>query len=187
MNIEALTGKLAASGLNLLGCEPVVTTCPPEAASQASACGPEHGRVDEVIDLKRPDALRDVNAVWYRLATRFALFGERGEFLLFANLSDDDDDIDFGWLPVKLQESWNMAGSAEGTINGPSLDGLLTMSPHGDVIIEGTTYQGGMATVLAVPNPQRALPIRRFAENIMRSGNIPPEKAASIGAWLDRS
>jgi hypothetical protein len=90
MNIEAFTGKLAASGLILLDGEPVLTSCPPEAASQASACGPEHGRVDEVIDLKRPDALRDVNAAWYRLATRFGLFGERGEFLLFVNLSDDD-------------------------------------------------------------------------------------------------
>ncbi|MDX2818844.1 hypothetical protein PV410_41015 [Streptomyces sp. PA03-5A] len=185
MNIETLTDKLGASGLLVLDGEPLLTTCPPEAASQASACGPEHGRVDEVIDLKRRDGLRDVNAAWYRLATRFGLFGERGEFLTFVNLGEDDE-IDFRWLQVKLQECWNMAGSTEGTINGPSLDGLLTMSPHGDVIIEGTTYQGGVAAVLAVPNPHRALPIRRLAESIMRSGKLPPGEAASIGAWLDR-
>ncbi|MEU6932494.1 hypothetical protein AB0A05_25445 [Streptomyces sp. NPDC046374] len=186
MNIQALTDKLAMSGLSLLRGEPPLTTCPAEAASQASACGPEHGRVDEVIDLKRPDALRDVNAAWYRLATRFGLFGEQGEFLLFANLGDGDDDIDFRWLQVKIQDSWNMAGSTEGTINGPAFDGLLTMSPQGGVIIEGTTYQGDMASVLAVPNPHRALPIRRYAESIMRSGKLQPGEVASIGAWLDR-
>ncbi|MDX2650451.1 hypothetical protein PV341_44275 [Streptomyces sp. PA03-1a] len=99
MNIETLTDKLGASGLLVLDGEPLLTTCPPEAASQASACGPEHGRVDEVIDLKRRDGLRDVNAAWYRLATRFGLFGERGEFLTFVNLGEDDE-IDFRWLQV---------------------------------------------------------------------------------------
>ncbi|MFJ8852807.1 hypothetical protein [Streptomyces sp. NPDC102437] len=186
MRMETLAGELAASGLTLLGGEPVLATCPPEAATLASACGPEHGRIDEVVDLKRPNALQDVNAAWHRLATRFGLFGEQGEFLLFVNLGGDGDS-DFSWVRVKLRGGWNMAGATEGTINGPASDGLLTMSPRGGVIIEGTTYEDGMASVLAVPNPHRALPIRRFSESIMRSGEVEPGEAASIGRWLDQS
>ncbi|MFI5862484.1 hypothetical protein [Streptomyces sp. NPDC051546] len=79
-----------------------------------------------------------------------------------------------------------LAGSTAGTVNGPASGGLSTMSPQGDVIIEGTTYEGGTAAVLAVPNPHRALPVRRYTESLLPSGELPPGEAAGIGTWLER-
>ncbi len=173
------------SGITLLGVEKTATSCPPHAASQTTACGSWDGRVDEVIDFDSLDPLREVNEAWFSLASRFRLFGDGGGFLLLVNLHDDPGDIDLHWASVRLQEDWNVAGSRPSTINGPSRDGLLTMSPSGDVIIVGSTYQEYMA-VLAVPNPHRASAIRHYAQGMLRGGVLLADEAENVTRWLAR-
>ncbi|MFI5982409.1 hypothetical protein ACIBEA_16185 [Streptomyces sp. NPDC051555] len=180
---EDLATTLALSGITLLGIDETVTSCPPDAASQTTACGPWDGRVDEVVEFDSPDPLQAVDEAWWRLACQFDLFGAEGEFLLLVNLHDDPYDSDSYWARVRLQEKWTVAGSNSSTINGPSLDGLITMSPTGTVIIEGSTYQDYMS-VLAVPSPHRASAIRKFTEFMLREHKLSADEAESVARWL---
>lgn len=161
-----------------------MTSCPPEAA-HATSCGPWDGRVDIVVEFDSPDPLQEVDDAWSELASRFGLFGESGEFLLLVNLHDDPYDSDLYWARVRLQENWTLAGSNSATVNGPARDGLATMSPSGDVIIVGTTNQEDMS-VLAVPRPHRASAIRKFAQSMLRDGELTADEAENVKRWLAR-
>ncbi|WRZ95652.1 hypothetical protein OHB54_45655 [Streptomyces sp. NBC_01007] len=182
---EELSRTLASSGVTLLAVERTVTSCPPQAA-HATSCGPQDGRVDIVVEYGSPDPLQEVDDAWFGLASRFGLFGESGEFLLMVNLHDDEPyDSDLYWARVRLQEQWTVAGSNRETINGPALDGLATMSPTGDVIIVGTKNQKDLS-VLAVPRPHRASAIRKFAQFMLRNGELTTDEADNVKRWLAR-
>ncbi|MEU8463956.1 hypothetical protein [Streptomyces sp. NPDC029003] len=168
-----------------MGIEKTVAACPPEVASLAASCGPEDGRVDEVIQYENADSLRDVNRAWMRLASRFELFGKEREFLLCVRADDESDPI---WARVRLGENWNIAGRSPSTIPGPArpwTSGLLTMSLSGSVVIIGTTYEQYMS-VLALPHPHRAPDIRRYAHYVLEKGTLSEQECENVKAWLDQ-
>ncbi|MEU6495303.1 hypothetical protein ABZ890_33740 [Streptomyces sp. NPDC046984] len=180
-----MSTTLASSGVTLLAIERTVTSCPPEAAHAATSCGPEDGRVDIIVEYDSPDPLQEVDDAWFGLALRFGLFGESGEFLLLVNLHDDPYDSDLYWARVRLQATWTVVGSNSTTINGPAGDGLGTMSPSGDVLIVGTTYEEYMS-VLAVPHPHRASAIRKYAQFMLRDGKLAADETKNVKTWLAR-
>ncbi|MFB8241046.1 hypothetical protein ACFC58_31365 [Kitasatospora purpeofusca] len=186
VNNEQLSARLADSGLILVCVEETVTSCPPSAAFAATGCGPDDGRVDIVVEYDSPDPLGDVNRAWYAQATRFGLFGDTGEFLLLVNMHDDPYDADLRWARVRLGPLWNVSGDRSTTINGPTLDGLITMSVHGDVIVEGSTGQRAM-DVLAVPNPHKASAIRHYIGFMLRNGELSGLEADNVKNWLARA
>ncbi|MEV6976264.1 hypothetical protein [Kitasatospora sp. NPDC093806] len=185
MNTEQLSVLLAASGLILVGLEETVTSCPPNAAFAATGCGPEDGRVDIVVEYDGPDPLGDVDRAWFAQATRFGLLGDSGEFLLQVNVHDDPYDADLRWARVRLGPQWSVAGDRTTTINGPTRDGLITMSLRGDVIVEGSTGQENMR-VLAVPNPHRASAIRHYVGFMLQDGRLSGVDADNVRNWLAR-
>lgn len=59
------------------------------------------------------------------------------------------------------------------------------MSPTGDVIIVGTKNQEDLS-VLAVPRPHRASAIRKFAQFMLRNGELTTDEADNVKRWLAR-
>ncbi|MFJ4672749.1 hypothetical protein [Kitasatospora purpeofusca] len=185
MNTEQLSSRLAESGIHLVCLKEMVTSCPPSATFAATGCGPEDGRVDIKVDYNSPDPLEEVNRAWFAQATRFGLLGETGEFLLLVNMHDDPYDADPRGARVRLGADWNVAGDRPTTINGPTWDGLITMSVNGDVIVEGSTGQREM-DVLAVPNPHKASAIRHYIGFMLRNGELSGLETDNVRNWLAR-
>ncbi|MFC5664559.1 hypothetical protein ACFP3U_16390 [Kitasatospora misakiensis] len=138
-----------------------------------------------MVEYDSPDPLGDVNRAWFAQATRFGLFGDTGEFLLWVDIHDEPYGGDLRWARVRLGPNWNIAGDRPTTINGPTRDGLITMSVHGDVIVEGSTGQHNME-VLAVPNPHKASAIRHYVEFMLRDGELSGVEAENVRNWLGR-
>lgn len=182
MDAHALSAALASSGISLVRIEETVRTCPPEVAGLATSCGPEDGRVDEVVHYDGPAQFREVNDAWMRLATRFGLFGKDREFLLCVRADDASDSV---WARVRLGDDWNIAGRVPNAIRGPWTGGLLTMSLSGSVVILGTTYEEYMS-VLALPAPHRAPVVRRYARYVIEQGDLSEPERENLAAWLDR-
>jgi hypothetical protein len=180
--MDALVTELAASGVIVVSRRPPVV-CPTEAAV-ISACTPKDGRIDELVNLSDPDARNQVNDAFLRLASRYGLFGENGDFLLTVNLKRDGIGIDIQWIRVRLADSWDMSGRYSRTICGPSRDGFLAMSLDGEVMISATTYEGNLGSVIALPAPYRAAPIRRAVGYLLDSERIPDEEKAAMRTWL---
>ncbi|MGW2402470.1 hypothetical protein ACWCYY_38590 [Kitasatospora sp. NPDC001664] len=181
-----ITPALIRAGIVLHGIEPD-TSCPPQSASMAAACGPWDGRVDIEIGHDDPDFTAAVNAAWSRQADDFGLLSHNGQFLLLANLyPDPSEDAELRWLRVSLGEHWNLAGATQGGIIGPLGDGLFTMSLDGEVIIEGTTYEG-RSSVLAVPRPYRAEPFRSWTRHLINEWKQSGEDTLRAEAWLARA
>ncbi|MFF0292652.1 hypothetical protein ACFYST_01260 [Kitasatospora sp. NPDC004614] len=177
---------LARAGLVFHGIEPS-TSCPPDAASTATACGPEHGRVDIGIRRDDPDFTRKVDEAWLRQATDFQLLTDDGQFLLLANLEPDKwEDSDLRWLRVSLGDSWSLAGPVQGGIVGALGDGLITMSLDGEVIIEGSTY-ATESSVLAVPRPYLAEPFQTWTRHLIDEWQQNGEDTERAEAWLSRA
>ncbi|GAA2752857.1 hypothetical protein [Kitasatospora cinereorecta] len=177
---------LVRAGIVLHGIEPN-TSCPPQAASIAAACGPWDGRVDIAVRRDDPDFTAAVNAAWLRQATEFRLRSQDGHFLLLVNLYPDPlEDFDLRWARVSLADDWNLAGPAIGGIVGPLGDGLFTMSIDGEVIIEGTTYSDE-SSVLAVPQPYRAEPFRSWTRHLIDEWSQKGEDTRWAEAWLARA
>ncbi len=86
---------------------------------------------------------------------------------------------------MRLGADWNVAGDRPTTINGPTWDGLITMSVNGDVIVEGSTGQRE-TDVLAVPNPHKASAIRHYVEFMLRNGELSGVEADNVRNWLAR-
>lgn len=182
--MDELIAELAASGVVALPGRPPVM-CPTEAAV-LSVCQPEDGRIDEIINLADPGARHLVNDAFLQLASRFGLFGEHGDFLLAVNYERDGLGDDVQWIRVRLADSWDMAGGYYGTICGPSGDGLLAMSLDGKLIMSATTYESGLASVIALPDPHRAAPVRRAVGYLLDSKKTPDTEKETIRAWLDQ-
>ncbi|MFI0824398.1 hypothetical protein ACH4Q7_08075 [Streptomyces roseolus] len=182
MDTHALSATLASFGISLQGIEETVKTCPPEVAGLATSCGPEDGRVDEVIHYDSPTQFRDVNDAWMRLATRFGLLGTERQFLLCVRADDASDAV---WARVRLGDDWNIAGRVPNAIRGPWTGGLLTMSLSGSVVVLGTTYQEYMS-VLALPDPHRVPVLRRYAQYMIEQGDLSEPERENVAAWLDQ-
>lgn len=67
-----------------------------------------------------------VNAGWWRMATEYALFDHRREFLVRVNYWDADGfEPEYAWVRVRLCDQWDLAGSASIAL-GSNFAGLFT-------------------------------------------------------------
>jgi hypothetical protein len=133
---DELVELLGRAGLEVVGERRVEQVLPPPFAWRHVADW--EAEPTGAVGSDRADAVAEINAQWFRLASETGILGEDRVFLVHAGCSSRR------WTRVRLAADWDLAGVLG---ERPGQPEFLTMSPDGDTLLGVTTEERAVRLV----------------------------------------